>query len=512
MYESFFELSGRPFAAAPCRQQYFPAAAIQHARQTLARTIARAEGPALAVGPAGTGKTLLCQILADDFASQLDCVQLASGNLATCRSLLQSVLYDLRLPYRGLDEGELRLALLERATRQLDARPILVLVDEAQLLPTRLLEELRQLTNLSRSGQPQVRLVLVGGAELEERFASPKLESFSQRLAARCYLEPFARDETCAYIASRVAACGPDVDRVFTAEAVQRIHQASEGIPRLINQLADHALLLAYAEETRPVDARLVAEAWSDLQQLPPPWSQSGFPAVSGETRAAEDTIEFGVLEEEAIGEAARLADAYADDDEPATVPWPHLAEAEHGTPEQLVPSSQRPQAPFQFPPAASIESVDDFDEEVVIDPYATLDARQGLTRHRVSSSEGRELWSQLAPFADAALRQSIRVIGQREAEDPSVEAPAAHPVTTARAAGRTAPPTQQPPAAVEDGDLAPPEKLDLTEARQEDFSLDDDLIIIEDEAEPIDWPQAPGFRRIRRQEYKQLFKKLRSG
>ncbi len=246
MYEDFFRLLRRPFLAAPQAGRYFPAAAIENARKTLTRSIERGEGAGLIVGPSGTGKTLLCQLLADQFTSIFSVVLLTSGRLGTRQALLQATLYELGLPYRGMDEGELRLSLLDH----LEPTPggtegLLLLIDEAQTLPWRLLEEVRMFTNLVRNGLARVRVVLAGSPVLEERFASPKLNSFSQRLAARCYLESLESAETADYVRAQIVAAGGESARVFTDEALGSIYRASDGIPRLINQVCDHALILA---------------------------------------------------------------------------------------------------------------------------------------------------------------------------------------------------------------------------------------------------------------------------
>lgn len=524
MYESFFRLSGRPFAAAPNRHQYFAAGAVQHARQTLARCIARAEGPALLIGPAGTGKTLLCQLLADDFQDQFDCVSLASGNLGTARSLLQVILHELELPYRGLDEGELRLALADRVLRQRAVPSVLLLVDEAQVLPVRLLEELRLLTNLVREGQPQVRLVLAGSAELEERFASPKLESFNQRIAARAYLEAFSREETRAYVAARIAASGPEVSQVFAADAVDQIHLATEGIPRLINQLADHALVLGYAGGVRPLDSRVIAEAWSDLQQLPTPWNQAN-PTRGGEAAGEPDTIEFGSLEldDEPAAPSHEARNWQPVDEELAPVPWPHFAGSivTHTEPAATDPARwNEERAPFEFPADAHLGEADLLEDEVVIDPYATLDAKHNLIRHRVVSAEGRALWQQLAPHAAAALRQSVRIVDEAEI-DLDVAAASSAPLPQGFAGDRVAgslPRVEsesrgRAPLAAEFRGLPPiPEPAALPPAPPvNEIDPDADLIIVEDDMESLELAQAPGFGRARRQDYRQLFKKLRN-
>src|SRR5207244_2142982 len=116
-------------------------------------------------------------------------------------ALLQNILFELKLPYRDMDEGELRLSLVDHLEpRSGGPDGLLLLVDEAHMLPLRLLEEIRLLTNVVRDGQTRVRLVLAGGMALEERLTSPKLESLHQRIAARCYLQSLRRDETIYYV------------------------------------------------------------------------------------------------------------------------------------------------------------------------------------------------------------------------------------------------------------------------------------------------------------------------
>ena len=209
MYESYFGLTRRPFVPAPNAETYIPTGSLEHARQTLIRCIDRGEGPAIVVGPAGTGKSLLCQVLARHFRGRFHVALLVGARLCTRRALLQNILFELKLPYREMDEGELRLSLVDHLEpRSGGPEGLLLLVDEAHTLPLRLLEEVRLLTNLVRDGQSRVRLVLAGGMALEERLASPKLESFHQRIAARCYLQPLTRDETIYYVQEQIRRPG----------------------------------------------------------------------------------------------------------------------------------------------------------------------------------------------------------------------------------------------------------------------------------------------------------------
>jgi type II secretory pathway predicted ATPase ExeA len=301
---STIETLERPFVAAPDPDRYFPAVVIEESRRRLTRCIERGEGPALLVGGTGTGKSLLLEVLARQFSSKMTTVLLAGAQLCTRRALQQSILFQLGLPYRQLEEGDLRLSLLE-FLRPLEGKPrkLLLLVDEADSLPTRLLEELRALTNISYKGEMLVGLVLVGCATLEERFAEPELEVFAQRLAHRCYLAPFSREETFQYLRAQVAAVGIDPAKLFAQDGLEAIYIATDGVPRLINQIGDQLVWLVGETGYAPIDAAIVQQAWSELQQIPAPWNLTA-------TEELNCPVEFG-----------ELSLPSADDELPASIP-----------------------------------------------------------------------------------------------------------------------------------------------------------------------------------------------
>ena len=284
--------SNRPFVAAPDATRYFPSAVAEEARQRISRAIARGEGPALLIGAAGTGKSLLLEVLAEQFGDLREVVPLAGAQICTRRALLQTVLFQLDLPYRGMDEGELRLSLLDHVQPG-DGPPrrLLLLVDEADSLPVRLLEELRVLTNESQGGETLVSLVLAGSPILEEQFADPQLTGFSQRLSARCYLAAMGREETLQYVRAQVAATGMEPDALFARDGLEAIFVATDGIPRLVNQLGDQLMWMAHETGETPLSGQTVQQAWSELQQLPAPWNTP--PATAAVT---ESDVEFGEL------------------------------------------------------------------------------------------------------------------------------------------------------------------------------------------------------------------------
>jgi type II secretory pathway predicted ATPase ExeA len=389
MYESFFQFHRRPFPSTPQVELYFPANSTENAFHTLARLIERAEGPGLLIGGPGTGKTLVCQMLKSRFGEAFHVVVLNSAQLTTQRALLQHILFHLELPYRGLDEGELLLALMEFL--QPEATPkegLLLLVDEAHTLPPAVLEGLRTITNVTRDGQPRVHLVLAGGPLLEDRFAHPELSCFNQRLAARCYLQPLNYDETCAYVHWQIGKAGAPPDRVMAPDAWQPVYHATDGIPRLINQVCDHALVLACTADRNQLDGRMIEEAWADLQQLPTPWQ----PASNRASEAAH-VVEFGGLDADDEDFRAPLEQGGAvesQDEAPSPEASPPTNQPTLPADQPTSPIEQptlpvdQPTQPTPVAPACS-ELSNPFDErfeqeQVVIDRYAALQAAESGT------------------------------------------------------------------------------------------------------------------------------------
>lgn len=301
MYESFFGFVNRPFLAAPSLDRYFPSNTMEQTVQTAARAISRAEGPVAIFGGTGLGKTLCCLRLAEHFRRSFDVVMLASSPLVTRRALLQSLLFELQMPYRDLSEGELRLTLMNRlqSSQEAPSDGVLLVVDEAQTLSFKLLDEIRLLTNIHRKGVPRVRLVLCGNMKLDETLYSPQMESLSQRLAARCYLTPLSRQETAAYAIHKIELCGVNHARVITQDALEALHRGSDGIPRLIDQLADQAMLIAAHSRICPVTADVVGKAWGMLQQLPNPWSEPE--SIKTEAKSEESVARQATILEQPV-------------------------------------------------------------------------------------------------------------------------------------------------------------------------------------------------------------------
>ena len=272
MCETFFGLKRRPFLFAPDVESYFSVNYMEESRQTIEAAVQNGEGISLIFGASGTGKTLLMHILHQSLKSEHTAVLVSHSRLETPRDLFLQLFHDLHLSRSGEETVGMRLQLLDFA-RQEPHREIVLLFDEAQYLHPSVLEEIRLLTDSSDGSAPCFRAVLAGTTDFEETLTLPNLEVFNQRVVSRCYLDSFTGDETSRYIVRQTDRLRIDPPHqksspLFTEEAKRRIHQLTDGVPRLINQLCGAALQCAADREVESVDGSLVNDAWASLQHI----------------------------------------------------------------------------------------------------------------------------------------------------------------------------------------------------------------------------------------------------
>lgn len=301
----------RPFAAFPDIDAFFPAAAILRARQKVFRSLNRGEGVSMVFGDAGVGKTLLTRLLASQFEMEAPVIALSGYRFPDRKTFWSRILFELNGDTSG-NECDLRLRLLEYFRRSEYGR-FFLLIDDAERLPLFVFDELRSVLDFSSRDDVRVRIALFGTPSLEERLLHPKLARFTQRIVVREWLEPFNRTETEKYIAARTAACETIP---FTREGARRVHQLCDGIPRLINQVADLALWFGPTAGKTPgmIDECVVQHSWESLQQIsgaerepdcgeePSESLPAGSAAGNFEERdcpAPADLVEFGSLDDE---------------------------------------------------------------------------------------------------------------------------------------------------------------------------------------------------------------------
>lgn len=276
MYEEFFGMTHRPFSANPNAAEFTAIGPIQDALESVLNCLTHSRGVAVVTGATGMGKTAFCRHVAHILRETHLAVYPTAASLETRRAFLQSILYELGADYLGLDEEEARLRLYAAAQEsKRQGKILLLIIDDAHLLHGRLLDELRSLVDYTPHGEALFRIILCGQFALEETLADPSHASFAQRIGSHVCLETYSLEQSARFLIDRLRSSGVEsLDDVMTSEALELICRAADGNLRCLCQLVDHALLLAFAQECRPVDEETVRAAFDDLRDLPLPWGE----------------------------------------------------------------------------------------------------------------------------------------------------------------------------------------------------------------------------------------------
>jgi general secretion pathway protein A len=262
MYAAYFGLTERPFSLAPDPRYLYLSDAHREALAHLLYGIGEGGSFVQLTGEVGTGKTTVCRALLEQLPPEVDVAMIFNPRL-TSVELLAAVCDELRVPY---PPGTTSLKVLVDALSQalLDAhargRRTVLIIDEAQSLSARVLEEVRLLTNLETTTQKLLQVVLIGQPELADLLSRRNLRQLSQRVTARYHLRPFSEEESQRYVQHRMEVAGQR-QSIFTRQAVRAAHRLSRGIPRLLNTICDRALLGAYATGQTRVKEAVVRRA-----------------------------------------------------------------------------------------------------------------------------------------------------------------------------------------------------------------------------------------------------------
>lgn len=280
MYHEFFGLKEPAFSIAVNPRYLYMS--DQH-REALAHLLygIRVGGFVLLTGEVGTGKTTIVRCLLEQLPENTD-IAIVLNPMASASELLCTICDELGVRYL-VDQitikelvDSLYAYLLESHTR---GRKTVLLIDEAQLLKPNVLEQIRLLTNLETTTEKLLQIILVGQPELKKLLERPSLRQLSQRITARFHLQALTLPETRAYVSHRLDVAGLRGPNPFSPAILERVHQFSGGVPRLINVLCERMLLGAYAKQQAQVDEeifRLSAQEVSGQEMPPPrPWYRS---------------------------------------------------------------------------------------------------------------------------------------------------------------------------------------------------------------------------------------------
>jgi putative secretion ATPase (PEP-CTERM system associated) len=266
MYESFYHLNGKPFQLNPDPEFYFGSQGHSSAYSYLKYGVFQGEGFMVITGEIGAGKTTLVRAL----LRELDPAQVVAAQIVSTQleadDLLRSAALAFGLRVQGLDKAGV-LATLEGFLTQLvaEGRRALLVIDEAQNLSPHAMEELRMLSNFQIGDRALLQSFLVGQPELRDLLRLPALRQLRQRIIASYHLGPMSAAETRGYIEHRLAHVGYSGDPCFSDEAFAAFFEASGGIPRRINVIANRVLLAGYLGEKHEIGAADVAAAAGEL-------------------------------------------------------------------------------------------------------------------------------------------------------------------------------------------------------------------------------------------------------
>jgi putative secretion ATPase (PEP-CTERM system associated) len=266
MYCELFQLKEPPFRLTPDPQFLFPSKQHARAKAYMESTIWLADGFVVITGDIGSGKTTLIESFLAELPKDIVLAQINQTQL-TPVEFLQALLVEFGFkPFRKR-KVELLAMLKDFMVEQYAAgKKILLVIDEAQNLSRKVLEEVRMLSGLESQKEKLLRIILAGQPELSHKLDSPRLQQLTQRVRLRFHLGALSKRETHDYITHRLNVAGANGRTIFDEAACDIVFRYAGGIPRLVNVLCDTAMLCAFAEERTVIDERLVKAAAEELQ------------------------------------------------------------------------------------------------------------------------------------------------------------------------------------------------------------------------------------------------------
>ena len=326
MYEAFYGLNAKPFQLNPDPSFYFASKQHRRAKAYLEYGVSRNEGFIVITGEIGAGKTMVLRSLIES----LNGSNVITGHLVTTQLGAEDTLRMVGAAFgfrvKDVPKSELLITLEAFLISQTSkGKRCLLIVDEAQNLTPRAVEELRMLSNFQFGNQALLQSFLVGQPEFREILQRPEMEQFRQRVAATCHIGPLDEAETRLYIEHRLKCAGSKGKPSFESAAFAGIYKASAGIPRRINAVCDRLLLTGFLAGRTLLTADDLAEVVRELaQENEVPQRQAatasalagGEPDMPGGLAGAALDVDAGRVKlspEQAQGMSRQIADLAAD-------------------------------------------------------------------------------------------------------------------------------------------------------------------------------------------------------
>jgi general secretion pathway protein A len=273
-YEEFYGFVQSPFTLAPDPRFLYPSRLHEEAIRLLLQAVRRREGVAVLSGDIGTGKTTVCRTVLEQLDMTLF-TSLVLNPFLSAEELLREILLD----FGVVSREAVRSGRVTSATRHelvstlheflISLVPIgasgVLIIDEAQHLSPQVLEELRVLSNLETNQTKLLQIVLVGQLNLLDILKQPEQRQLDQRISLRAVLNPLDRSDLDAYVTHRLTVARGASPVTFAAPALDLLHQATGGVPRLINLVCDRALMLGAQTDVRTITPDLIYSAAASL-------------------------------------------------------------------------------------------------------------------------------------------------------------------------------------------------------------------------------------------------------
>ena len=268
MYENFYSLSGKPFQLSADAKFFFNSSGHNRAMAYLRYGLRQGEGFIVITGGIGTGKTMLVSNLFNELTDD----NVVAAQLVSTQINEDEVLRMINAAFGLAHENLSKAALLRNLeaffrARRSEGRRVLLVVDEAQNLPPRTIEELRMLSNYQQDGQALLQSFLLGQLELKQTLQRPGMEQVRQRIIAGYHLRPLDRQELQAYVEHRLSLVAWRNDPSISDAAFDALFEATGGVPRRVNSLCDRLLLFGALAETHELEDSHVKSVVEEMAQ-----------------------------------------------------------------------------------------------------------------------------------------------------------------------------------------------------------------------------------------------------
>ena len=256
MYLKYYGLKNEPFSTSPDPDFLYKSEMHQQALERLVNSLQARKGINAIIGEPGLGKSTLVRTMLAGFSQNVQYAWIFNTTLNS-KEFLKYLCLDLGLKTKSNDLSELLMLFFEFLIEEYEhGRYIVLVVDEAQNLSLELLEEIRQLSNLETNSKKLLQVVLSGQPALNSYLDDPRLHQLKQRISLKASRNRFGLDDTKAYILHRLQIAGAIRENIFTQGAIEAIYELSDGVPRLINQICDNALLEGKNNKQEKIESR----------------------------------------------------------------------------------------------------------------------------------------------------------------------------------------------------------------------------------------------------------------